>query len=535
MYEKEIRRARKEAFKASSDNIRLHEELKTERDQASLVKDEFDSTKRKVQVLEKEAFSAQYKLVEVEEELAKLQQQMRVVEGERNALRTSLKEEEIARIAAEGRIPLPNPATPDEFSSPKKQRPVTTSTSKRKSKVLLSDPFSPERKEQQSSLEALKKQLAVEIQSRKKAEDLVDFMQLECQLKRCCCRIAEENNEERYVFDKEFEIVVASIQKQIDSGGSAGAQHKANHHPHERERHRKHKHVESARPKTPIQQQVLEDTTQAMEPLIEFSPVTGTFRMVPSPAKPHQPGNSSQSIVASPEDLVLPKDALAPPLPPVAMSESPSLLSLTETTSTTKSLQDNCQIISSQDVETDDTLPFDNLVSTPKKNFSNTRPSEADLLSFTPFQISHHAASGSELVASYTQPIHAASVATSTLSRGQRPVPLPTSYSQSYIMSTTTTTIIPLAAEPSTPNHKSIQHNPSFTAGYSPGTTKTREEALQSIERWRRGRSRSVVINGTPRRFGPVGGKTDGDEDKTTVVAGKRDCSAPVPRVGRHF
>ena len=194
MYEKEIRLASKEAFKASSDNIRLHEDLKTERDQATLVRDELDSTKRKVHVIEKEAFSAQYKLVEVEEELAKLQHQMKLVEDERDALRASLKEEEIARIAAEGRIPLPTSATADEFSSPKKQRPVTTPTSKRKSRILLADPFTPDRKEQESTIVSLRKQLHTETESRKHAEDLVDFMKLECQLKRCCCRIAEGNH-----------------------------------------------------------------------------------------------------------------------------------------------------------------------------------------------------------------------------------------------------------------------------------------------------------------------------------------------------
>ena len=340
-----------------------------------------------------------------------------------------------------------------------------------------------------------------------------------------------------FVFDEQFETVIASIRKQMNNFDATGAQPNLHRNPRGGERHRKIKHTESTRPKTPLQQEATEDTTQAMEPLIEFSPVTGTFRMVPSPAKSHQKELSAQTITTSSNDLPPTLEAPAVPLVPVALSDSPSILSLAETTTTSKSLQDSCQIINSQEAEVENTLAVESHPSTPKRASPEPRPSEADLLSFTPYSVSHHAASVSQPIKpTFNQQAYTASLSTSILSRpAQRPAPLPTSYSHSYIMSNTTTTTVPLAEEPSTPTYKTMQQNPSFTAGYSPGTTKTREEALQSIERWRRGRSRSVVVNGTPRRFGPVNSKVDGNGTNATMVGGKRDCSAPVPRVGRDF
>jgi hypothetical protein len=504
VYEKEIRRARKEAFKSNSENISLHEQLRSERDQRHSTREELEHTKRKVEATEKEAFSAKYRLVEVEEELSKLRQQMRLVEEERDALRTSLKEEEVARIAAEGRIPLPFPATPDEFSSPKKQRATPTPTPKRRSRIVLDDPFLPNTQALEEKVTALKRQIEIETLSRKSAEDLVHFMKLECQMKRCSCRLAENGHHRDYVFDEQFDLVIADIQKQIDALTPHDQREISVHHDHE-------------------------DVVDP-EPLIEFSPVTGTFRTVKSPEKPRI---DQAGIFTTPSAELL-IDVAAPVPAPIHISESPSMLSLSGSTMlTNRSSQDNCRVMSAQDVP-ENAIDEDDMA-TPKR-FTHSRPSEADLLSFTPFQ-----------VPTYTNPIHSsqddhvAKVSNRPLSVSipinpthstDRPILPPTSHSSSYIISNTTTVKIPLADEPSTPTYKAMQSNPAFAVGYSPGTTKTREEALQSIERWRRGRSKSVVVNGTPRRFGPTIDKLNKDE---SIPAGKRDCSAPMPKVTRDF
>ena len=576
VYEKEIRRARKEAFKASSDNIRLHEELKTSRDAESGVREQLESMKQTVATVEKEAFSARYKLIEVEEELQKMQQNIKVVEEERDALKTSLKEEEVARIAAEGRIPLPVSATPDEFSSPRKKKatPMSTPTPtpKRQSRMIQPDPSSQNLMAAESTIIMLRQQLDEEGKLKKSAEDLVDFMKLECQLKRCCCRRAEDGKAKDYIFDHQFDEVIAKVRKDIERFERSSKSLIAHG---DKAKPRRPKRTEPARPKTPSRH-IEEDTTAAMEPLIEFSPVTGTFRTIVSPPKPKAEAPSSRP--QSSDDHQPKPNTLAPPLAPVTRSESPSILSLAETTGTTaKSPEDNCQILPSTLPEPvpinepsepllpsqpEQTLPptpaTEPEPSTPKQSDHATpRPSDADLLSFTPYNPS--TTFPSQYFHQPQQHLSQPATLSAAAARLFPPPPAQLTHSQSYILTKTKTTTIPLADEPSTPSTKTILQNPAFTSGvvvgFSPGTTKTREEALQSIERWRRGRSRSVVVGGTPRRFGGAGGVAGANGGvigsgengvggaagagavgvKDPLTPGKRDCSAPVPRTNREF
>ncbi|KAH0550908.1 hypothetical protein GP486_007728, partial [Trichoglossum hirsutum] len=128
LYEKEIRRARKEAFKYSSAHVKLQEDLKATRVSLRSAHHEIESSRSKTEKREQEAFAARYKLIGVQEELTKVRERLGVVEQERDSLKTSLKEEEVARIAAEGRISLPSP-TEDEMreASPQKETgPSTT-------------------------------------------------------------------------------------------------------------------------------------------------------------------------------------------------------------------------------------------------------------------------------------------------------------------------------------------------------------------------------------------------------------------------
>ena len=543
VYEKEIRRARKEAFKASSDGIRLHEELKSSRDSENNLRSQLESTRETVATAEKEAFSARYKLIEIDEELQKMQQTMKAVEEERDALKTSLKEEEVARIAAEGRIPLPTPATPDEFTSPKKKRPVMpTPTPKRHSRKVETEWSASHLKAAEKTIVELRELLKAETHSKKNAEDLVDFMKLECQLKRCCCRRAEEVDHKPYVFDNQFEAVITSIRKEIET---FEVSHKPSALHQDRDRPRRPKKPEHGRPKTPSRH-LEEDLTTAVEPLVEFSPVTGTFRTISSPTKAkvaeQKETRPQPQPTPPPEDLSNPS-SIIPSIAPVAISASPSILSLSETTTTitNKNSTDDCQVLATDPAPASSRPLPDREVpiprpSTPQKSSpALSRPSDADLLSFTPFNPS----------TTFPQSHFQSDPELSTAGSGSScPQPPPLPHSQSYILSTTTITTIPLAAEPATPSSKTFAGNPSFTAGYSPGTTKTREEARECIEKWRRGRSRSVVLGGTPKRFGAAGVGTPGAGVGSGVgqigmnggpggTPGKRDCSAPVGRVTR--
>ena len=74
MYEKEVRRARKEAFKSSSALVKLQEELKTARNRYTLMRVEAESERQKSIVKEIESSAAQQQLVMMKEELNALRQ-----------------------------------------------------------------------------------------------------------------------------------------------------------------------------------------------------------------------------------------------------------------------------------------------------------------------------------------------------------------------------------------------------------------------------------------------------------------------------
>ena len=308
LYEKEVRRARKEAFKSSSALVNLQEELKTTRNRYTLMREDVEVQKRKVELREQETFSAQYQLVGVQEELEEQKRQMKLVEEERDMLKTNLKEEEVARIAAEGKIPLPIQAGNDEFSSPKKQRPEI----RRESGKENWDPMFFEDYDQLDELGRLKEDLRAERNLRVRADDLVEFMRMECQFKVCSCRIAERTGSS-YVHDNRFEARMQEIAKGMGDYRPTKPKNPTITAPA----------IETSDSIASPEREEREDT----EPLIEFSPTTGTFRTIQSPSRipstlsPPPPSRLFSTELAS----------LAVPLAATTLSESPSLLSLTET------------------------------------------------------------------------------------------------------------------------------------------------------------------------------------------------------------
>jgi hypothetical protein len=176
LWEKEIRRARKENFKSQSVLVKLQEELKYSRETAKRSSAELEEEKERSTKREQEAFAARYQLVGVQEELATIQEKIKSVEQERDALRTIAMNEEITRIAAEGQIPLPASQEDDEFASPKKARksldPIT----------VISSAASEE------ELEDIRLLLQWEQQRANRAHDRVEFLEVECRLNCCASR-----------------------------------------------------------------------------------------------------------------------------------------------------------------------------------------------------------------------------------------------------------------------------------------------------------------------------------------------------------
>lgn len=436
------------------------------------MREEAKDEKRRTEQAQKEAFAAQYRLVGTEQELENAKQQMIIIAEERDALRTSLQEEEIARIAAEGRIPLPIPSTQDEFSSTGKLR----AKEKRQSSVKETDPFV-DGTENLEENEDLEMELEVEKDARQKAEDLIDFMKLECQLKRCSCRLAEhQRSGHGYIYDRDFDAIVSRVAAQADSTNTSNTR--------------------TPRP---------EDAGMLAleEPLIEFSPSTGTFHTIKTPTTALPDGSIicvQPEIFAAPSPCPIPSGmVLAPPLQPIPLSTSPSLLELSNSPSPPAApvafLPQTLRHLPTPPLD----LPAAATLATYHPSSPRPQPPatlQRALTYDTPHTLpnNNNNTTTTTVVAADEPTAHALPVRAATK-------PYPSTFATS-----TTTITVPLA-DPQTPSN------------VRPGATKTREEALRSIEKWRRGRSRSVVVNGTPRRA-------------PWSEGGKRDCSAPVGRGG---
>ncbi|KAH8156484.1 hypothetical protein CIB48_g11762 [Xylaria polymorpha] len=120
IWEKEIRRARKETFKSQSSILKLQEELKSARVATRSSEECLEREKELSRAREQEAFAARYQLAELQQELDTAQERILFLEEERDAFKAAAQSEEIARIAAEGRLPLPPEDPKSEFASPRK-------------------------------------------------------------------------------------------------------------------------------------------------------------------------------------------------------------------------------------------------------------------------------------------------------------------------------------------------------------------------------------------------------------------------------
>ncbi|KAK4505833.1 hypothetical protein PRZ48_003798 [Zasmidium cellare] len=212
VYEKEVRKARKEAFKSSSEILKLKEELKSMRSTLNVAQSNLDMEKRKIQVREQQTFDAQYQLVAVQEELEKFQARMKIVEEEKEALKTSLKEEEVARIAAEGMIALPGGSQDDDLlSSPKRRSPGKRQPS----------PFSDDKEnvgvvtKKMLELKRLEEQLEMEKIKREHAEELADFLRMECRFQCCNCQSTQPGHDEMLGISNAFAEAMENIRKSM--------------------------------------------------------------------------------------------------------------------------------------------------------------------------------------------------------------------------------------------------------------------------------------------------------------------------------
>lgn len=217
VYEKEVRKLRKEAFKSSSAVLKLQEELKSTRNSLRITQSGFDMEKRKVQQREQQTFDAQYQMVALQEELDRLKTHVKTVEQEKDALKTSLKEEEVARIAAEGMIALPlGNQEDDDLMSPQVVR--RRSPHKRPQSPLSDD------KENAGvvtkkmvEMKQVIEQLRLEKTKREDAEELAEFLRLECSFKCCTCRSRSTSGHDLSLKSKPFAEALEDIRRTMRS------------------------------------------------------------------------------------------------------------------------------------------------------------------------------------------------------------------------------------------------------------------------------------------------------------------------------
>ncbi|KAF7160503.1 hypothetical protein CNMCM5623_006102 [Aspergillus felis] len=314
VFEKEIRKARKEAFRAGSALVKLQEELKHARSETKGLKEEVLCERAAKEQAKQEAFERAYALAGLTEELEVLKGRLRNVEANRrsDSLEARAKEmgnENIGRLSlAEGDLafmltPAPRrpkrPAEDSTHSSLVESTDQTTAQDTPPKRLRLSD-VTPRQGDQntlstntkQEIIDDLEEALKHERKIRLDAEDMIEFLRMECEFKRCSCRLAEEEEQTNQVHAATREDVAAQdkVENIIEENRHDIRGPKAQHHSHFDNPSQGSGPTEQAKPQEELE-----------ELLITFSPVTGTFKSVPSPVRspPKQPQGTALSGLES--------------------------------------------------------------------------------------------------------------------------------------------------------------------------------------------------------------------------------------------
>ncbi|KAL7822256.1 hypothetical protein V8C26DRAFT_418965 [Trichoderma gracile] len=188
LWEKEIRRARKENFKAQSTIVKLQEDLKNSRAATKLlVEQSLEQEREKGRARDAELFEVKYQASSLQDQLEQALERLKLVEQERDAYKVAAKNEEVARLAAEGRIPLPAEQSDDEFASPPRKRRLASTIRCRDPRVSLSTMEVVSSAASELEIEQLTEQLQWERQRADRAQEMIEFMQAECQMHCCPC------------------------------------------------------------------------------------------------------------------------------------------------------------------------------------------------------------------------------------------------------------------------------------------------------------------------------------------------------------
>ncbi|OJJ45580.1 hypothetical protein ASPZODRAFT_69292 [Penicilliopsis zonata CBS 506.65] len=299
VFEKEIRKARKEAFRAGSSLVRLQEELKNARNEAKTLKDEVRLEKEGREKAKQESFERAYALAGLTEELEIFKGKVRSLEAssqsntlqvralevnEEDPGQTSTAESDSNVLTPRERRPkraaedlarsgsLESTGSPEKTDTPPKRQ--------RLSEQIIAHEDQPETRESElennSIIDELQNELEVERQLRLDAEDMIEFLKMECHFQRCSCRVAG-HHEQTDPSDDALIARAGTVEKDVVADPFES-------HIHEHSTGTPVQVPRAAAEGSPAPEPKYKEATLE-EPLITFSPVTGTFRTFPSPLR----------------------------------------------------------------------------------------------------------------------------------------------------------------------------------------------------------------------------------------------------------
>ncbi|KAL4799081.1 hypothetical protein BDV19DRAFT_355937 [Aspergillus venezuelensis] len=338
IFEKEIRKARKEAFRASSTLVKTQEDLKHVKAEAKDLSQEVQAERESKEGAKQEAFERAYAIAGLTEELEEVKTRLRTVEATNHAITLQharareIKKQSFSRMSiVEGDLALimtPSPRKPkrpadDETPTHEVADTIHEATPPRKA-MRMSD-VAPEQYTQKFedepplTVRELVDRLVEELDDEKKlradAEDLIEFMQVQCMFKVCRCRQLERKEKEAFAEKQALEAEEQEAQRCLDEQDgqaveaiedspeqtSNDIQAPENQTHLEEIQEQVHEEVqeevkmedveeegiyEEEIPKEELQEQEDEEIQEEVgEPLITFSPVTGTFHTIPSPVR----------------------------------------------------------------------------------------------------------------------------------------------------------------------------------------------------------------------------------------------------------